>query len=182
MTDSPHVYRLRITLGDGIYHATRELGRSYQTGEYLHNYALTYALGFAVSEYHDAVQVPRYRDQLGPLRERGLYVTPARPESVRFATHTFKFADTRNHVEMLPSSVNVPSYGRARELAPESWFTAYLLSREGLENIPRWIRLGKWFGKAAVEVAEVSAKPLQGPFYHPPPPQPAGYRTAPHAV
>lgn len=163
MSELPHVYRLSITLADGVYHATRELGRSYQTGEYLHNYALTYALGYAVSEYHDSVQVPRYREQLAPLREKGLYVTPARPEKVRFATHTFKWADTRSHVEMIPSSVNVPSYGRARELAPESRFTAYLISRQK-PDIPRWIRLGKWFGKAEVEAQELCAKPQTGAF------------------
>lgn len=169
MTDLPHVYQLRITLGDGVYHATRELGRSYQTGEYLHNYALTYALGFAVADYHDAAQVPRYRDHLGPLRERGLYVTPARPERVRFANHTFKFADTRNHVQMLPSSVNVPSYGRARELAPESRFTAYLLCREEPRKLPHWIRLGKWFGKAAVEARQMDVSEGEGLFtaHHP---------------
>lgn len=184
MSDLPHVYRLSITLADGVYHATRELGRSYQTGEYMHNYALTYALGLATAEYHDAVQVPRYRDHLAPLRERGIYVTPAKPERVRFATHTFKFADTRNHVEMLPSSVNVPSYGRARELAPESQFTAYVLSRKELKlpselrlesplpcqkqpneyQFPRWIRLGKWFGKAEVNVQKLCVTPHSGAF------------------
>lgn len=183
MSELPHVYRLSITLADGVYHATRELGRSYQTGEYLHNYALTYALGYAVSEYHDAVQVPRYREHLLPLREQGLYVTPAKPERVRFATHTFKFADTRSHVEMLPSSVNVPSYGRARELTPESQFTVYVLSRQKLKlphedsdrpvpnelKLKRWIRLGKWFGKAEVEAREVHVSRSQGHFvtYHP---------------
>lgn len=178
MSELPHVYQLRITLGDGVYHATRELGRSYHTSEYLHNYALTYALGFAVSEYHDAVQVPRYHDHLAPLREQGLYVTPARPEKVRFVSHTFKWADTRSHVEMVPSSVNVPSYGRVRELAPESRFTAYVLSRQELKlpheesdqrasnelKLKRWIRLGKWFGKAEVEARKVCVMPHSGAF------------------
>lgn len=178
MSDLPHVYRLSITLADGVYHATRELGRSYQTGEYLHNYALTYALGYAVAEYHDAVQVPRYREHLAPLREQGLYVTPARPEKVRFVSHTFKWADTRSHVEMVPSSVNVPSYGRARELAPESRFTAYILSRQRLKlpdevsdpqasnelKLKRWIRLGKWFGKAEVEAQELCVTSYTGAF------------------
>ncbi len=164
----PRVYRLTITLGDGVYHATRELGRSYQTGEYLHNYALSYALGLVTADYHDAVQVPHYREHLAPLRERGVYVAPARPQQVRFVSHTFKFADTRNHVQMERSSVNVPGYGRARELAPESQFRAYLLSGEAL-RFPHWIRLGKWFGKAAVEVQAVSVRRGRGPFttHHP---------------
>lgn len=156
-------YRLSLTLNDPVYYATRELGRSYQSGEYLHNYALTYALGLAVSDYHDTVQVPRYREHLAPLNDQGIYVTPARPEAVSLTSHTFKFADTRYHVRMEQSSVNLPTFGRARELAPGSTFTAYALTREA-QRWPRWIRLGKWFGKAEVKVQPLGAEQRTGPF------------------
>lgn len=159
----PYVYQLDITLNDPLYFATRELGRQYQTGEYLHNYALTYAFGLAVSEYHHAVQIPRYQEQLEPLASEGLYITPARPERVGFNTQTFKWADTRSHVKMQQSSLNIPTYGRIREVATESSFTAFAIAQKPREW-PRWIRLGKWMSKAAVSVSLLEATAQTGPF------------------
>jgi CRISPR-associated protein Csc1 len=149
------IYELDIRLDEPLYYATREMGRSYQTTEYLHNYALSYALGLVHSEYHDAVQTPRYREHLSQLNDRGVYVTPAKPKKIVFVAHTFKFADTRYHVQMEQSSVNVPTFGKVREVAAESHFSAYVLSKESL-RLPSWIRLGKWMSKA-----EVTAKPQE---------------------
>ncbi|MEZ4644815.1 MAG: hypothetical protein R3E31_19140 [Chloroflexota bacterium] len=50
---------------------TREIGRLYETGRYLHNYALTYALELAVAPLFSE-QMPRYAEQLTPLNERHL--------------------------------------------------------------------------------------------------------------
>jgi len=53
-----------VLRADGpIYYATREIGRLYETGDHLHNYALTYALGFARSAYHADSLSPTYREQ-----------------------------------------------------------------------------------------------------------------------
>ena len=48
-----HIYHLELTLQDTVYFATRELGRLYATENYLHNYALTYALGKVVITIHN---------------------------------------------------------------------------------------------------------------------------------
>jgi CRISPR-associated protein Csc1 len=120
----------------------------------VHNYALTYALGLATSDYHDSVQVPHYREHLLAPNEAGIYVTPARPEQVSFVEHTFKLADIRYQARMEKSSVNVPNFGRIRELAAGSRLLAYAFYRGSL-RLPRWIRLGKWLSKVAVEVEEV---------------------------
>jgi CRISPR-associated protein Csc1 len=149
-----HIYRLCLTLQDPLYFATRELGRLYATERYLHNYALTYALGLARSSYHDVEHVPHYQDDIEPLNQRGIYITPARPVESAYVTHTYKWANLNSHVEMEQISKNIPTYGRIRELAPESTFEAYLLSSESIA-LPIWIRLGKWMSKAAVKIEEV---------------------------
>jgi len=46
-----HLYLCRLTFHENLFYATREMGRLYETGRYLHNYALTYALGLAVAPY-----------------------------------------------------------------------------------------------------------------------------------
>lgn len=154
-----HIYQLCLTLQDPLYFATRELGRLYATENYLHNYALTYALGLAKSSYHDAEHIPHYQEDLEPLNQKGIYVTPARPVDFAYVTHTYKWADLRYQVKMEQISVNLPTFGRIRELAPESHFEAYLLSSEPV-SLPQWIRLGKWMSKVQVRMKEL-VKPRQ---------------------
>jgi CRISPR-associated protein Csc1 len=149
-----HIYSLYLTLQDPLYFATRELGRLYATERYLHNYALTYALGLAQSSYHDAEHVPHYQEDIEPLNQRGIYITPARPVDSAYVTHTYKWANLNSHVEMEQISKNIPTYGRIRELAQESSFEAYLLSSESVD-LPTWIRLGKWMSKVEVTVEEL---------------------------
>jgi CRISPR-associated protein Csc1 len=161
-------YHLTITLQDPLFFATRELGRTYITESFIHNYALTYALGLARSSYHDALHVPHYKDDLEPLNDEGVYVTPARAVHVVTGAHTFKFADTRYHVKMVQSSENIPGYGRTRELMPGSIFEAFVIS-ESPRKLPRWIRLGKWMSKAEVIGTSVEIKETTGAYvvYHP---------------
>lgn len=146
-------YRLTITLHEPLFWATRELGRLYLSEPYIHNYALTYALGFAVSTYHDKVQVPHYKDDLEPLNDARVYITPAKPLYTEYMTSTFKLADKRYRVEMQQSSVNIPTFGRIRELAPETQLASYVLAQEEV-SINEWIRLGKWMSKAKVVAQE----------------------------
>jgi CRISPR-associated protein Csc1 len=150
-----HIYRLFLTLQDPLYFATRELGRLYATERYLHNYALTYALGLARSDYHDVEHIPHYERDLSPLNDRGIYITPARPVEAAYITHTYKWANLDYHVEMQQISKNIPTYGRIRELAPESTFESFLISNE-LLKLPIWIRLGKWMSKAEVKIEELT--------------------------
>ncbi len=162
-----HIYRLCLTLQDPLYFATRELGRLYATERYLHNYALTYALGLARSSYHDAEHIPHYQEEIEPLNQRGIYVTPARPVDSSYVTHTYKWANLNSHVEMEQISKNIPTYGRIREIAPESIFEAYVITSEPL-NLPTWIRLGKWMSKAKVRSEELcQLRQAEGEFTFP---------------
>ncbi|NJM08202.1 type I-D CRISPR-associated protein Cas5/Csc1 [Candidatus Gracilibacteria bacterium] len=157
-----YLYRCRLTLHEPLFFASRELGRLYETGRYLHNYALSYALGFAQSPWFHREQVPHYADDLRPLADH-VYVTPGLPERVGFQLATFKYGEEILHVEMKQAERNTPSFGRAKELAPESSFVCYVLSAEPL-RLPRWIRLGKWHSKTLVTVEELVAQERDGPF------------------
>src|SRR6266568_2152534 len=140
-----------LTLHDYLFYASREMGRLYETERYLHNYGLTYALGLARSPYTNLAQVPRYREDLSPLNEQGVYVTPAHPLRYDFAFHTFKMANVQYYNFTPQISSNQVVFGRAKELAPESSFAFFVLSEREV-TLPSWIRLGKWMAKALVRV------------------------------
>ncbi len=149
------LYACRLTFHENLFYATREVGRLYETGRYLHNYALTYALGLAQTSYFHQQQVPDYRGELEPLNEQGIYVTPGRGVKVSYDLVTFKYADNAYRVKMTPGSRNTPSFGRAKEIAVGSIFEFGILSRQPV-HLPRWVRLGLWQSKALLEmVAEV---------------------------
>lgn len=156
------IYRCRLTLQDSLFFATRETGRLYQTERYVHNYALTYAFGHVSSPWFHQEQVPQYASDLEPLNNK-VYVTPALPLAVTFQLATFKYGEEILHVEMQQSTRNTPSFGRAKEIAPESTFQCFVLSTEPM-NIPRWIRLGKWHSKARVDVEEIETHEKSGEY------------------
>jgi len=162
-----HIYRGTLELHDNLYYATREIGRLYETEPVLHNYALCYALGLVDSEkyattvaaessyrYFCAEQVPMYEAHLTPLNQQGIYVTPARAVRHTAVLNTWKYADNRYHVEMQKTQKNIPSFGRAKEIAPESQFEFFVIAENPLK-FHRWIRLGKWMSKAEVKIKEL---------------------------
>ena len=73
--DTTHVYRCELTFWEHVFFSSREISNFFQTEPLLGNYALAYALGLAQSPYHSDGPV-RYALDLGPLNERGVYVTP----------------------------------------------------------------------------------------------------------
>ena len=162
------IYRCQLELHDSLYSATREIGRLYETEPVIHNYALCYALGLVDSEVYSTCvaeehsyryfcpeQIPKYEEHLTPLNTQGIYITPARSLSHSATLNTWKYANNNYHVEMEKTQKNIPSFGRAKEIAPESRFEFFLISQKSL-TLPKWIRLGKWMSKAAVEVTELS--------------------------
>ncbi|MBD0347092.1 MAG: type I-D CRISPR-associated protein Cas5/Csc1 [Coleofasciculus sp. Co-bin14] len=160
------IYRCQLELHDSLYFATREIGRLYETEPVLHNYALCYALGLVDSEMYSTTvpeehsyryfcpeQVPKYEEHLTPLNQQGIYVTPARAVNHSAVLNTWKYADNRYHVEMQKTQKNIPSFGRAKEIAPESEFEFFVIAEKTL-TLPKWIRIGKWASKARVEIVE----------------------------
>ena len=165
-----NIYRCTIELHDSLYFATREIGRLYETEPILHNYALCYALGLVDSEvysttvaeehsyrYFCSEQVPKYEEHLTPLNQEGIYITPARAVRHSSVLHTWKYANNNYHVEMEKTQKNIPSFGRAKEIAPESVFECFIISEKSL-TLPRWIRLGKWMSKAEVKTNPLTPK------------------------
>ncbi|MEH1848165.1 MAG: type I-D CRISPR-associated protein Cas5/Csc1 [Nostoc sp.] len=158
------IYRCQIELHDSLYYATREIGRLYETEPIIHNYALCYALGLVdnqiysttVAEEHSyryfcPEQVPKYEEHLTPLNQQNIYVTPARSLNHSSILNTWKYANNNYHVEMEKTQKNIPSFGRAKEIAAESTFEFFIISQKELK-LPKWIRLGKWMSKAEVTV------------------------------
>ncbi|MCU0547556.1 MAG: type I-D CRISPR-associated protein Cas5/Csc1 [Oscillatoriaceae cyanobacterium Prado104] len=161
------IYRCQIELHDSLYFATREIGRLYETEPVIHNYALCYALGLVDSEIYSTTvseehsyryfcpeQVPKYEPHLTALNQQGIYVTPARSISHTSTLNTWKYANNNYHVEMEKTQKNIPSFGRAKEIAPESKFEFFIISKKPLQLV-KWIRLGKWMSKAELKTEEI---------------------------
>lgn len=164
----PIIYCCQLELHDSLYYATREIGRLYETEAVIHNYALCYALGLVDSviysttvneedsyRYFCPEQVPKYEAHLTPLNQQGIYVTPARAVNHSAILNTWKYANNNYHVEMEKTQKNIPSFGRAKEIAPESQFELFIISQKQLK-LPKWIRLGKWMSKAEVTIQEIT--------------------------
>lgn len=159
------IYAGTLTLHENLFYATREVGRLYETGRYLHNYALTYALGLATAPYFHDEQKPRYREQLEPLNEQGIYVTPARGTAVTYTLSTFKYANNLYHVEMELGRYNTPTFGRAKEIAVGSVFHFAVLSENESLQLPQWIRLGIWRSKASIKWTKTQAQRHSQKYY-----------------
>ncbi len=162
------IYCCQLELHDSLYYATREIGRLYETEPVIHNYALCYALGLVDSEIYSTTvaeedsyryfcpeQVPKYEVHLTPLNQQGIYVTPARVVKYTAILNTWKYANNNYHVEMQKTQKNIPSFGRTKEIAPESKFELFIISQKQLK-LPKWIRLGKWMSKAELIIQEVT--------------------------
>lgn len=136
-----------------IYYATREIGSFYETGDHLHNFALSFALGFGLvaNEYYVTAKKPNYAEHLAPLTENGIYVTPATPRQVSYTFSNLKFGSEQWHEPERDTNFNIPNYGRIKEIAPGSEFGFRIIAPQAL-NIPRWIRMGIWMGKCEVMV------------------------------
>src|SRR5258708_7938526 len=149
------LYHCRLTFHDNLYYETRTLGRLYETGRLLHNIALCYALGFAQTTYFHEDDMPKYAQELAALNDANIYVTPAGGDDIQYAIHTFKLGDERNAVFMERSNVNIPTYGRAKEISVGSHFQFGVLSEQAL-NFPSWMRMGLWMSKARLQTQEIS--------------------------
>jgi CRISPR-associated protein Csc1 len=147
------LYDCHLTFHDNLFYETRTLGRLYETGRLLHNIALCYALGLARTSFFHANDVPQYGAELTEVNERGVYVTPASGDDVHYVIHTFKLGDERTTQMMERSNANIPTYGRAKEVATGSRFSFGVLSENEL-TFPRWVRMGLWLSKARLEVSE----------------------------
>ncbi|NEO27561.1 MAG: type I-D CRISPR-associated protein Cas5/Csc1, partial [Kamptonema sp. SIO4C4] len=93
--------------------------------------------------------------------------TPARTITHASVLNTWKYANNNYHVEMKKTQKNIPSFGRAKEIAPESEFECFIITEKPL-NFVKWIRLGKWSSKAKVTTQKLSPlRQREGIFSYP---------------
>ncbi len=164
-----HIYPADLLLLEHTFFASREIDPLYISEPLIGNYALTYALGFCHSPYHwDGG--PRYKEDLQPLNEQGLYITPAdfsylRMTITRFNgqidSYYFRFAPnaitTQRDKSEKVKAVNFPQSGRIRILGLGSRARFFLLDRDHLiaqgkgPRLLPYIRLGKFMSKARIE-------------------------------
>jgi CRISPR-associated protein Csc1 len=164
-----HFYRADLTFMEHTYFASREVGTLYESEPLVGNYALTYAMSFCAAPYNWSGP-PRYKQDLSPLNERGIYVTPAtfKPGKLRYAfsqfnaqTDSYYFRFDQNAISTDPGkrakATNFPQNGKIRMLGLGSQAIFYLLSTQELSaRLPSYIRLGKFQSKARLEWERLS--------------------------
>jgi CRISPR-associated protein Csc1 len=168
------IYLASLTLKEHTFFASREIGIFYESEPLIGNYALAYALGLCAAPY-DWSGPPRYKEDLGPLNNKGLYVTPAtfEPDKLRYAisqfnaqTDSYYFRFDQNAIasdrEKKSRAANFPQSGKIRMLGLESQAYFFLLNPQGIElNLPSYIRLGKFNSKARVVWEKLILKSAQ---------------------
>jgi len=164
-----YLYRADLTLMEHTYFASREVGTLYESEPLIGNYALTYALGFCAAPYNWS-GLPRYKQDLSPLNEQGIYVTPAtfKPGKLRYVfsqfnaqTDSYYFRFDQNAISSNPGkkakAMNFPQNGKIRMLGLDSQATLYVLSTQDLSaRLASYIRLGKFHSKARLEWEHLS--------------------------
>ncbi len=171
------VYRGTLELLDYVFYATVERGKVYETGAFIHNYALTYATRLAGAPYAHATQKPNYQEELAPLNAAGIYLTPAAPLHAGHRLIQWNTMQERYAIPGKERSIGYPDWGFARMLQPGCRFRFYILVKDpdqldlqalspafaGMQDCrPIRIRLGKFPGKARVDVElakDVETKP-----------------------
>jgi len=161
-----HIYCGTLELLDYVFYATVERGKVYETGAFIHNYALAYALGLvrgATYTYTHLTQEPHYVEELTPLNGR-LYLTPAAPQQVAHRLVQWNTLREAYAFPGKPPSLGYPDWGFARMLRPGSRFTFYLMVhdpatlpdapalRDLLSGRPARVRLGKFPAKARLQL------------------------------
>jgi CRISPR-associated protein Csc1 len=143
------IYRCDLIVHDYLFFATTERGKVAETGPFLHNYALTYALGWATSPWHNEIQKPQYREELARVGKR--YVTPATLVRGSYLNTQYNTM-SESYSLSKAQSIGYPDWGFIKCFRPGSTFRFYVLSAEKVA-IPHYLRLGKFMAKAELRPA-----------------------------
>jgi CRISPR-associated protein Csc1 len=150
------LYRCDLTLHDYLFFATTERGKVAETGPFIHNYALTYAFGWATSPWHNEVQQPHYRRELAAVGKR--YITPARLVRGSSLVSQYNTMGESYALGNKERSIGYPDWGFIKCFHPGTLFRCYIISAEVVQ-FPRYLRLGKFMAKT--ELRAVAAQHLQ---------------------
>ncbi len=146
-----HLYRCDLELHDYLFFATSERGRLAETGPFVHNYALAYALGWARSLWRSEVQEPHYAEELAAAWEaHDAYVTPA---ALLCGSYVISQYNTMPETYELgkTQSRGYPDWGFVKCFRPGARFRFYVISRDE-KGFPQLVRLGKFTAKAELRV------------------------------
>lgn len=142
-----HLWQCDLTLHDYLLFSTIKRGRINETGEFIHNYALTYAMGWTSAKWHMEKQEPQYEQELSKIK--GAYITPAyllSGSSLLISHRT----DINSYALSGSSESRDRNYGIVKCFKPGSVFRFYILARSHLDNIPPLVRMGKLMAKAEI--------------------------------
>jgi len=155
------IYRCDLTLHDYLFFASTERGKVAETSPFVHNYALTYALGWVQSVWYNEQQKARYHEDLSSIDHR--YITPARLIQGASMVMQYNTLSERLRFEK-QRSIGYPDWGFIKCFKPGTLFQAYVVSSE-TEMFPRYIRLGKFMAKTKLDIATaVRVTERQGTF------------------
>ncbi len=148
------VIECTLTVLGRLLYASRELGHLTDTGDYVLNSALYYALGFSRGKYVNIGNKPNYVEETSAAYNL-LYITPATPVDIlthltttynarpdRYAVVNYKAKDDPN------ARYNIPRYGRERAINQQNRFRFYILPYHTdvdllVSQLPTYMRLGK---------------------------------------
>jgi len=118
-----YAYVGELTLWEHTFFASREIGILYETEPLIGNYALAYALGLARAPYR-CPERPRYKEDLVPLNDVGVYVTPARfdPARLRFALTLFNAQADSYFSAFTNNAIVAPPTGWTARQEGTRWF------------------------------------------------------------
>jgi len=150
-------FHLTLVLQETLFYATRELGRLVETGRYLHNYALAYALGYVTSPVRIYDRQPSYEKDLKGLT---VYITPAKPIEVSYGIERYAARSEFLRTVKAKEELNIPEYGFHKVILPESAFECFLFSKESI-GISKFVRLGKNLAKAKIDVEPCNVKVIE---------------------
>lgn len=186
--NSVEVIEATLTTHGKVGFVSREVGRMSDTDPYLLNTALYYALGLAQGNYVDTSHQPTYKRDTAATAAN-TYITPGKPvatadgteipsdspsveyittnrnaRSDSYATPNLPAKDDRNEY----ADLNTPSFEQERCFLPENTFRFYIFlapdSPHSIQDLPRYIRLGKDRGKCRVDYREVPFETHSGTY------------------
>lgn len=173
------IYHGQLELLDYVFFATVERGKVYETGAFIHNYALAYALKLAAAPYAQRQQKPHYAEELADLNQCGVYLTPAHPHPTRLFYRLMQWNTIQETYGFgkKAQSIGYPDWGFARVLRPGSTFEFYVMVADAAHTPPSpvfrdllaghagHIRLGKFMAKARLFLTPASrVETKQGAF------------------
>jgi len=163
-------YRLEIRTEGIVRGAAREIGRLVETGSYISNTSLYYALGISKSRYADTLGKPTYTEDTED--EKDIYVAPARPVNEtkytnllttvsgnKYAERNLSAQDPENEV----ADKNFPKVGTEKVVTSGNRFETFLIAEDDIK-LPKYFRLGKKRGKCSLRIEEVEIEEKNGEF------------------